>query len=179
MGQSPSDRSAQLATPKPTVCFRPEKVVICLLRQSGRPCLIATQRLTRYGDLHFSNIGRSSEKVELESGMIEIGRRQSERKSVMLSATLKLIDHDIPVRVVDLSSSGVKVVGVNLPRWFAELDLCRNGKEWRGCISWQCDGEAGVQFREKCDITDWLRAISSPMPLRIVDSRRPSLKPVR
>lgn len=45
--------------------------------------------------------------------MIKIGRRQSERKCVMLSATLKLIDHDIPVRVVDLSSSGVKVVGAN------------------------------------------------------------------
>lgn len=106
-------------------------------------------------------------------------RRKLERKRVIFAANLDHLDHASAVRVVDLSPTGAKLVGDDLPGRNSGVELHRNGKKMRGRIAWESNNRAGLQFEEACDVLSLLRPIASPKPLHIEPFRRTPLKPAR
>lgn len=106
-------------------------------------------------------------------------RRGFGRSRVMLAATLERLNHQTPVRVINLSPEGATVAGRNLPRTNARVELLRNGRTMRGRIAWVRNEQAGIQFEQSCNVRDLLRQVAKPRPVYSERCRRPSLKTER
>lgn len=76
------------------------------------------------------------------------GRRSAPRETAPLLALISTLTHSHGATLVDLSSTGVRLSGEELPDVGEELILSIENIRTFGCIAWKQDGQCGIAFDE-------------------------------
>ena len=79
------------------------------------------------------------------------------RSNVFLSATLLAAGVTLPVRIRNISPTGVLLDGAGLPPQGSVIHLRRGSLSAGGEIAWQRDGLCGVRFDTAVVVNDWVR----------------------
>jgi hypothetical protein len=101
--------------------------------------------------------------------------RRSGRSPVLLSATIRIADRDVPVVLRNLSSQGALIEGAQLPPQDTETLFTRKELTVKGRIVWVEGRYAGLAFDRRLDREELLRHV--PKPRQRVEQlfRRPGL----
>lgn len=103
-------------------------------------------------------------------------RRGSIRNRVLMVAKLATPAREIDVRIRDVSASGARIEGADLPRAGSDVILKRGGFEGFGRVIWVDGNAAGIQFDEPFDETELmlqLKGLSAPTASDPDQFRRP------
>jgi hypothetical protein len=76
------------------------------------------------------------------------GRRVAAREKLPLPAVVSTIENSIVAELVDLSSTGARLRGEDLPTAGTLLCLMLDCVRAFGCVAWSTDDECGVSFEE-------------------------------
>jgi len=79
------------------------------------------------------------------------------RSNVFLSATLLAAGVTLPVRIRNISPTGVLLDGAGLPPQGSVIHLRRGSLSAGGEIAWQRDGLCGVRLDTAVVVNDWVR----------------------
>ena len=74
------------------------------------------------------------------------GRRSSERAAAPLLASITTLTRSHSAVVVDVSTSGARLHGSDLPEMGEELVVNIDGVQAFGTVVWSDQGEAGIEF---------------------------------
>jgi hypothetical protein len=94
----------------------------------------------------------------------------------MLAATVQQTGVSTPVRLVNVSASGLSVIG-ELPSRHSAVTVYRNGLAIRSRVAWAERGRGGLRAEDPVDVADMLRAIPAPAPRYIHSYARSPLRP--
>ena len=111
-----------------------------------------------------------------ESADGQAERRRAPRASVMLAATVQRTGVSTPVRLVNVSASGLSVIG-ELPSRHSAVTVHRNGLAIRSRVAWAERGRGGLRVEDPVDLTQMLRAIPAPAPRYVHSYPRSPLRP--
>ncbi|WP_028969856.1 PilZ domain-containing protein [Sphingomonas sp. URHD0057] len=82
--------------------------------------------------------------------------RVEPRTNLFVLATLRSASGVAPVKVRDVSSTGMLLEGAAIPCVGTEVQIERASSVASGCIVWTAGGRAGVKFNSSADVQDWL-----------------------
>lgn len=85
--------------------------------------------------------------------------RASGRSNVFLSATLHCGARSLPVRVRNISPSGVLVDGDDLPVPGVSVILRRGNLSVHGDIAWAASRARGIRFAAPIEVEDWVQRV--------------------
>lgn len=104
-------------------------------------------------------------------------RRRSLRRSVMLNARLSTSSGSYPVRIRDVSATGARIDGAELPAPGLSVLLTRGSFRAYGELRWVEDGIGGVEFEEPLDEDRMIEALNGlrPASATAAADRRPGL----
>ena len=74
------------------------------------------------------------------------GRRTAPRQAAPLIAIITTLKDTHEARLVDVSTTGVRLKGEDLPVEGEELFLTIESVRTFGCVAWRRDGECGIAF---------------------------------
>ena len=103
-------------------------------------------------------------------------RRGSIRSRVLMVAKLRTPSREIDVRIRDVSATGARIEGADLPRPGSDVILKRGGLEGFARVIWAEGNAAGIQFDEPFDETELmlqLKGLSAPRAPDPDQCRRP------
>lgn len=83
-------------------------------------------------------------------------KRQHERTSLLVIASLLANGVSNRIKVRNLSASGAMIEGASLPREGARIDLRRGAVSLPGRVVWSTGGRAGLEFHGYATAEDWL-----------------------
>ncbi len=76
------------------------------------------------------------------------GRRSEPRAYLVLPASAELLTGHLRVRLLDLSASGARIEGQDLPEPGKDVVLRCGGVDTFGTVTWAANGRCGVHFDE-------------------------------
>ena len=82
------------------------------------------------------------------------GRRSSERAAAPLLAVITTLTRCHSAVVVDVSTSGARLSGSDLPTMGEELVVNIDGVQAFGTVVWSDQGEAGIEFESPLSVED-------------------------
>jgi hypothetical protein len=85
--------------------------------------------------------------------------RSEGRSNVFLAATLITGESPVAVHIRNLSTHGVLIEGVPLPKVGARVRLLRGQLSALGQVAWEGTGQAGIQLDCEIDVDKWVRRI--------------------
>ena len=97
---------------------------------------------------------------------LDEGRRQP-RTHLFVAATLYGGGGASPVRIRNMSASGVLVEGAGLPQRLAAVTLKRGSLQITGEVAWKADQKAGIAFSTTVDVGAWMSRQPSSDQARI------------
>lgn len=74
------------------------------------------------------------------------GRRSAPRRAAPLIAVLTTLTGSHDAQLIDISRTGARLSGNDLPNEGDELIVTVGGVRAFGCVAWQHDGECGIAF---------------------------------
>jgi hypothetical protein len=74
------------------------------------------------------------------------GRRTAPRERALLFAVFTTITKSRPARVIDVSATGLRLLGQKLPRPGESLEVAIDTLRGFGTVIWSNDSECGVEF---------------------------------
>jgi hypothetical protein len=86
-------------------------------------------------------------------------RRSSRRRRVLLSARLETPAAEYPVHIRDISATGARVEGADLPRAHSVVVLKRGAFTGFGRMVWADGGSGGLEFDEPLDEDELLESL--------------------
>jgi hypothetical protein len=105
-------------------------------------------------------------------------RRAALRKRVMLSARLSTSTAAFEIRIRDVSATGARIEGAELPAQGSAVLLKRGTFSVYGSLVWVSGAVAGIHFDEPLDADDLmesLKGLPTPAPVAAELFRRPGL----
>lgn len=81
--------------------------------------------------------------------------RELQRANLLLAATLVAAGRQSAVRIRDLSESGARIEGANLPAPGNPAIIERGPLKASGIVRWRTAGRAGLQFDQPIDVASW------------------------
>ncbi|WP_166040060.1 PilZ domain-containing protein [Sphingosinicella sp. YJ22] len=103
-------------------------------------------------------------------------RRRSIRNRVLMVATLHTSSREIAVRLRDVSATGARIEGAELPRPGADVILKRGAFEGFARVVWTSGNVAGIEFDEPIEETELMLRLNGLPPASAPDPdqfRRP------
>jgi hypothetical protein len=97
---------------------------------------------------------------------LDEGRRQP-RTHLFVAATLYCAGAAAPVRIRNMSPSGVLVEGAGLPEPLTAVTLKRGSLQISGEVAWKADQKAGIAFSTTVDVAAWMSRQPSSDQARI------------
>jgi hypothetical protein len=97
---------------------------------------------------------------------LDEGRRQP-RTHLFVAATLYYSGGAAPVRIRNMSPSGVLVEGAGLPEPLTAVTLKRGSLQITGEVAWKADQKAGIAFSTTVDVGAWMSRQPSSDQARI------------
>ena len=91
------------------------------------------------------------------------------RTSMFVMATLYAGASSAPVKVMDMSSTGVLIEGGVIPSQGAKVRLGRGAMTIVGEVVWRDEVRAGLRFESRATVDDWLPKARSVAPQQRVD----------
>lgn len=95
------------------------------------------------------------------------GRRSAERQTVSMPASMFSLEHSRVITVEDISTSGARLVGEDLPRLGEDVWIKAGPVDAFGTVVRSQDGECGVTFEQPLNAQeeDFIRAEARMMSL--------------
>lgn len=85
--------------------------------------------------------------------------RSEGRSNVFLAATLITGESPVAVHIRNLSTNGVLIEGVPLPKVGARVRLLRGQLTALGQVAWEGTGQAGIKLDCEIDVDKWVRRV--------------------
>ena len=106
----------------------------------------------------------------------ETERRRAARASVMLRGTVEQVGVATAVRMVNISKTGMSLIG-DLPPRHSAVTLHRNGLALRTRVAWSANGRGGIRFEDEVDVARLLRTIPAAIRRYVHVYGRARLRP--
>jgi hypothetical protein len=97
---------------------------------------------------------------------LDEGRRQP-RTHLFVAATLYCQGDTVPVRIRNMSPSGVLLEGADLPETGTAITLKRGGLQAAGEVAWKADRKAGIAFSGTVHVASWMSRQPSSHQARV------------
>lgn len=113
--------------------------------------------------------------MNAHTGWLKDGDTRSlPRAHLFLSATIHFDRESAPIRLRDLSASGARIQGGNLPDAGARVNISRGELDASGSIVWRDEKGGGVAFDEPLPLDEWMPALAPRQDVLPVSNGQPA-----